>query len=262
MRIAAALSYNGYLFSGFQYQNEQQNTVQRAVQTALSQIAQADIELVAAGRTDSGVHASHQVIHFDTPVERPLKAWVEGVNTHLPRSVRVHWAQIITDDFHARFSALSRRYRYVIAPTQHLSATADKLVTRYPYYLDASLMDQAARYLIGDHDFSSFRAAGCQSQSVHRYVFDCRVYTAHRLIVVDITANAFLYHMVRNIVGCLLDIGQARRKPEWLLELLAAKDRTLAAATAPADGLYLVDVLYPDQFELPITEIGPWFCPT
>lgn len=259
-RVAMALSYDGSAYRGWQSQRKPQvDTVQEQLQEALSRVANAPVTVQCAGRTDAGVHASHQVVHFDSPCQRDEKAWVMGVNTQLPRSVAVHWAKPVAADFNARFSALARRYRYLILNTSSRRALLSSGVTFESRGLDASLMHRAAQSLLGEQDFTSYRAVACQSRTPMRNVHFIDVSRRGDLVVVDIQANAFLHHMVRNIVGVLLEIGAGRQSPQWAQEVLEARDRTVAAATAPPYGLYLVDVIYPPQFGLPAVEPGPFF---
>ena len=220
-------------------------------------VAATPLRVHCAGRTDSGVHGFSQIVHFDAPVVRSAKAWVLGGNGNLPFDVRLHWAVPVVDEFHARFSALSRRYRYVIANTAVRPALLGRQLTWQKQPLDASIMHREAQHLLGELDFSAFRAAACQSSSPLRNVHSVSVVRRGELIVIDIKANAFLHHMVRNIAGSLMAVGSARKPPGWIRELLVLGDRTAAADTAAADGLYLVDVEYPAHFALPVTPYGP-----
>jgi tRNA pseudouridine38-40 synthase len=233
--------------------------VQETLEQALSRIAAQSIRSVCAGRTDTGVHAVAQVVHFDDPVGRSSKAWVMGTNSQLPDSVRVHWALPVADDFHARFSALRRHYRYVIANTPVRPAHLAGLVTWIRRPLDAEAMHQAGQALLGEQDFSAFRAAACQSNSPFRNVSHLQVRRSGSWVWIDIVANAFLHHMVRNIAGSLIMVGEGHRPGSWIGELLAAGDRTLAADTADGSGLYLVGIDYPEQFALPENPSGPMF---
>src|SRR5690606_25824377 len=259
-RVALALEYDGSAFYGWQSQrNLRLATVQETLENVLSQIAAAPITTVCAGRTDAGVHASHQVIHFDTPVARDERAWVFGANTHLPRGIAVKWARPVSAEFHARFSATARRYRYAILNRPTRSALLGHLTTHWVPPLDADLMHAEAQCLLGERDFTSFRGAGCQSNTPMRNVHFVQVKRTGDWVVVDIQANAFLLHMVRNIVGTLLAVGSGKQPPGWTAEVFALKDRRKAAMTAPPNGLYLVDVAYPDGFGLPETSPGPAF---
>lgn len=259
-RFALEVEYDGSSYSGWQRQfSPQLPTVQGYLEEALSRVADAPITVFCAGRTDRGVHATGQVVHFESPVERSSKAWVLGTNSGLPVSIRVRWAQPVSVDFHARFSALARRYLYLIYEEDLLSTHLFGRATRVADSLNIEAMQQAGRLLEGEHDFSAFRAAGCQSNSPWRCVHWLRVLHHHRFIVVDIQANAFLQHMVRNIVGMLLEVGKGAREPDWAGELLSGRDRTAGAMTAPAHGLYLVRASYPGQFNLPESSLGPLF---
>lgn len=259
-RLAARIEYHGAAFSGWQAQpNLSVDTVQETLEAALGRLAVAPVRVHAAGRTDTGVHGFAQVIHFDDPVGRSPKAWVMGTNSALPQAVRVHWVQPVSSDFHARFSAEFRRYRYLIANTPVRPAQLSGLVTWYRRPLDAVRMDASAQALLGEQDFSAFRAASCQSQSPRRRVTRIAVERRGDLLAIDIVANAFLHHMVRNIAGALMLVGAGVREPGWVAELLAGRDRTVAADTAPGDGLYLIAVDYPEHFALPPTPDGPLF---
>jgi tRNA pseudouridine38-40 synthase len=258
-RIAALVEYDGSSFSGWQLQaNGTVSTVQGALEEALGKVAAGNpVRVNCAGRTDSGVHATAQMVHFDAPVARSPKAWLMGANANLPASVVVVHAQPVPQDFHARFSALSRRYRYLIYNRSSRSSVAASKVCWVRQKLDETAMHTAAQSLLGEQDFSAFRAAACQSSTPMRRVDTVAVVRRGDLIVVDIKANAFLHHMVRNIVGTLIAIGRGRAATNWVKELLAARDRTLAADTASAAGLYLVGVAYPAHFELPLLPPGP-----
>ena len=257
-RIACRVEYNGARYNGWQSQPHLDViTVQQELESALSSVANAPVRVHCAGRTDTGVHGHCQIVHFDAPVERAPKAWVLGGNASMADDVRLHWAQGVRQDFHARFSARSRRYRYLIANSLVRPASLVGQVTWYRYPLDEKRMQQAAQALLGEQDFSAFRAAACQSTTPMRNVEAVSVFRRGELVVVDIQANAFLHHMVRNIVGSLLAVGSGRKEVCWIAGLLAAGDRTLAADTASPHGLYLVDVLYPAEFGLPETPYGP-----
>ncbi|GLP96576.1 tRNA pseudouridine(38-40) synthase TruA [Paraferrimonas sedimenticola] len=260
MRIALGIEYDGAKYYGWQRQQEV-DSVQARLEAALSKVADCQIEVVCAGRTDSGVHATGQVVHFDCDVERHMGAWTLGVNANLPFDVAVRWAKVVDEEFHARFSATARRYRYVILNHRLRPAILQPGVTHHHQPLDETRMHQAAQALLGEQDFSSFRAVHCQSKTPFRNVHSVQVKRFGDYLVVEIAANAFLHHMVRNIVGSLLVIGQGEQPVEWIEQLLALKDRTQAAPTAKANGLYLVDVTYPDEFELPKAPAGPLFLP-
>lgn len=259
-RFALRVEYHGGLFHGWQAQPHLDcHTVQETLEAALCRIAAAPVRTVCAGRTDTGVHGFGQIVHFDDPVGRSAKAWVMGVNSQLPDAVRVHWAKPVPVEFHARFSALTRRYRYVIANTAIRPAHMATLATWYRKPLDAGLMHAAAQPLLGEHDFSAFRAASCQSSTPWRCIDTLDVFRVGDWVVIDIEANAFLHHMVRNIAGSLMMVGAGLRDVDWPAELLRGADRTLAADTAPGTGLYLVAVTYPPAFGLPETPPGPMF---
>lgn len=258
-RVALGVEYNGAVFNGFQKQASTPNTVQAKLERALSKVANEDITCVCAGRTDAGVHAAEQVIHFDTLAERPMKAWVYGVNTQLPDEVRVVWAKAVQPDFHARFSALARTYRYVIHSAAIKPACMAQFVTWTTYSLDMDAMGEAGSLLVGEHDFSSFRSSQCQANSPVRTIESLSFTRSGGFIVMEIKANAFLHHMVRNIIGSLMEVGRGARQKAWIGELLHAKDRTQAAATAYPWGLYFVRAHYPAEYDLPHEPQGPVF---
>lgn len=256
MRMALCLEYDGSRYYGWQRQREVVS-VQQCVEKALSKIANAPVEVTCAGRTDAGVHATAQIVHFDVPVPRADVAWTLGVNSNLPAGIAVRWAQQVDGDFSARFSATSRRYRYIIANTRFRPGIHSAGVSHYHQPLDAKVMQEGAQALIGEHDFTAFRASHCQSHTPFRKVSDLTVERRGDYIIVDISANAFLHHMVRNIVGSLIVVGQHLQPPEWIGELLRQKDRTKAAATAKPGGLYLVAVTYPEHYNIPEAPLGP-----
>lgn len=258
IRIALGIEYDGAAFYGWQRQREV-NSVQAEVEQALSTVANSPTAIQCAGRTDAGVHATNQVIHFDTTATRPLKAWTFGVNANLPANIAVKWAQQVDSDFHARFSATARRYRYIINNQKLRSGILPHGVTHHYRPLDAEKMHEAAQALLGVHDFTSFRAVLCQSKTPFRKVHSVTVERRAEFVILDIKANAFLHHMVRNIVGSLFEIGSGSHPVSWIAELLAEKDRTKAAATAKPHGLYLVEVVYPEHFAIPVANLGPLF---
>lgn len=258
MRIALGIEYDGAQFFGWQRQREVE-TVQECLEKALSKIANHPVDVFCAGRTDAGVHGTGQVVHFDTNAVRPDKGWTMGVNANLPDAIAVTWVKHVPDDFHARFSATARRYRYVIYNERLRPGILNHGLSHYHSPLDADKMHQAAQSLLGENDFSSFRAAQCQSNSPNRFVHHVNVTRTGSFVVIDIKANAFVHHMVRNIAGSLIAIGKGEQPVEWMAELLALKDRTQAAETAKPHGLYLIDVDYPEEFGLPKSKLGPLF---
>jgi len=259
-KIALGIEYDGSRYYGWQQQQEVAS-VQGCLEQALSKVADAPINVLCAGRTDAGVHATGQVVHFETSAQRKDAAWAMGVNTHLPPDIAVRWVIAVADDFHARFSATARRYRYIIYNHRNRPAVLEQGMTHFYHQLDAVRMHRAAQALLGENDFTSFRAAQCQSRTPWRNVKHVKVTRQGEYIVVDIKANAFVHHMVRNIVGSLMEIGCGKRDENWLAELLALRDRNMAAATARAEGLYLVSVDYPEHFALPRSPLGPMFLP-
>ncbi len=258
LKMALGIEYDGSRYCGWQRQNEV-TSIQACLESALFKIARQPISLCCAGRTDAGVHATGQVVHFMTTVLRPDTAWTLGMNAHLPPDIAVRWVKRVAQDFHARFSATARRYLYIIFNHSHRPAVLARGVTHYHRPLDAVRMANAAQCLVGEHDFTSFRAVQCQSRTAWRNIKHINVTRQGAYVIVDIKANAFVYHMVRNIVGSLLEIGCGKQDVHWISELLAQKDRTCAAATAKAEGLYLVSVDYPDHFDLPILSTWPQF---
>jgi len=259
-RVALGVEYMGARFSGWQRQLNV-DSVQSRIESGLQNILRHKIDVSCAGRTDAGVHATAQVVHFDAPVARPLKAYTRGMNTILPKTVAITWAKAVPEDFHARFSATARRYRYVIYNSALRSGIFNDGVTHVYKRVDEKLMHEAAQAIVGKHDFTTFRASHCQSKTPCRIVHHVNVYRAGKFIVVDIKANAFLHHMVRNIVGSLLDVGSGEQAVDYLSQLLLLKDRAKASTTAKPNGLYLVEVDYDARFELPKTDAGPLFLP-
>ncbi|MDP6122952.1 MAG: tRNA pseudouridine(38-40) synthase TruA [Arenicellales bacterium] len=250
LRFAASIEYDGSLFCGWQSQ-QGVPTVQDAVESALTSVADQPVKVVAAGRTDTGVHSIGQIIHFDSQAVRTEDAWLRGGNTHLPPGVSIIWVKSVDDHFHARFGAIERAYRYIILnrPVRP-SLYARKAGWDYRY-LDCENMQQGAACLVGKHDFSSFRAAGCQASSPCRHL---RVLDIHRhgeWVWFDVVADAFLHHMVRNLVGTLSSVGAGLHPPGWIRDVLMSRERSVAGVTAMPDGLYLVRVDYPSQFKLP-----------
>lgn len=250
MRIALGIEYNGSDFFGWQAQRGL-STIQGHLEDALAKVANEPISLFCAGRTDAGVHASGQVVHFDTHAKRHIDAWIWGTNSHLPPTIVVRWARHVDYSFHARFKATARRYRYVIFNNPIRAAILNARVSWHYYPLNIERMREAGKYLIGEQDFSSFRSSQCNSKSPMRNVIEFSIARHGDFVVFEIEANAFLHHMVRNIAGTLMKIGAGFREPEWMKEVLAAKSRRAAAETAPADGLYLIQVRYPEPYIFP-----------
>jgi tRNA pseudouridine38-40 synthase len=257
-RWAAAVEYVGTAYSGWQAQSHAPS-VQAVLEAALSRVADHPVQTVAAGRTDAGVHGFHQVVHFDSPAARTPYAWLLGTNTYLPADVSLRWVQPVRGDFHARFSARSRSYRYLIQNARFRSALLDGRSAWVPWELDDQAMHRAAQALLGEQDFSAFRDAECQSRTPMREVQAISVRRQSGLVALDIRANAFLHHMVRNIAGSLIEVGTGRRAEGWIGEVLASRQRTRAGMNAPACGLYFVAAEYPAEFSIP--EAPPFWLP-
>jgi tRNA pseudouridine38-40 synthase len=251
MRIAAGIEYCGTDFCGWQRQSGQR-TIQGCVEEALSTVADHPVEIQCAGRTDAGVHAIQQIVHFDTLANRNMRSWVLGANTLLPPDVNLLWAKPVSDDFSSRFSATSRHYKYLILNRPVRSALGRRLLSYERRQLDTSRMTAAAVYLKGEHDFTSYRAVSCQSKTPVREVSRLSIERREDLVIIDIEANAFLHHMVRNIAGVLMCIGTGEQPPEWSKQVLEARDRTLGGMTAPPDGLYLINAHYPAHLDIPV----------
>ena len=260
IRIAAIVEYNGASFHGWQRQKHHDNpTIQAALERAISKVANHPIDIVCAGRTDAGVHASTQVIHFDTHAARKDYGWMLGINSNLPEGIAVRNVQFISSDFHARFTATARRYRYLIYNKKIRQALFANQLTWHKHQLDEQKMHEAVQHLIGEHDFSSFRARDCQSNTPNRNIHSASVKRYGDIVMLEVQANAFLYHMIRNIVGVLLPIGEGKQSPGWAKWVLEQADRTKAGITAPSEGLYFVGVEYPDEFNIPSKPWGPVF---
>jgi tRNA pseudouridine38-40 synthase len=249
-RIAMGVEYDGHAFAGWQTQLNRR-TVQRCLEDAVGRVAAQPVAVTCAGRTDAGVHALEQVVHFDPPVFREQHSWLLGVNANLPDDVRALWVRPVAASFHARTSAIARFYRYVILDRPVKSALLRHQLTWSYRPMNVEAMQIAADHLIGDHDFSSFRAQGCQSKSPQRMMHFIRVTRVGSQVEVDIAANAFLHHMVRNIAGVLMAIGCGQREPDWAEAVLMARDRNCGGVTAPPDGLYLAGVYYPEEYGIP-----------
>lgn len=261
-RYALCIEYDGSHYQGWQRQAHSQDTIQQQLEEALSSIADEPISLICAGRTDTGVHGCYQIVHFDTHAVRSERAWVLGTNTRLPFDIAVKWAVPVSNKFHARFSALERRYRYLIHNTEVKPALLNRQMTWTHKPLDETRMQQAGDYLVGSHDFTSYRAVACQAKSPVREVKHLWVRRQGEIIIIDVRANAFLHHMIRNIAGVLMKIGCGEAEPEWANEVLQARDRRLGGVTAKPYGLYFVDVRYPEEFSLPAASLGPAFLPS
>lgn len=255
MRIALGVEYDGRPYYGWQSQADGQ-TVQDTLQRALSQIAGdrhagEPISVIAAGRTDTGVHALEQVVHFDTQAERPLSAWVRGVNALLPTSITVLWAHPVAEEFHARFSAQGRSYRYQLINRATRPAILAGKVGWFHSPLDVVAMQAAAAYLIGEHDFSAFRASQCQAKSAIKHLRRLDIRREGEMLIFEFSADAFLHHMVRNIVGGLVYVGKGKHTPDWMRQVLDSRQRTFAAPTFAPDGLYLCRIQYEAKWGLP-----------
>jgi tRNA pseudouridine38-40 synthase len=257
-RLAVGIEYDGTRYSGWQ-QQPGLLTIQDCVQKALSAVADHAVSVVAAGRTDAGVHAAAQVAHFETTAERPVRGWVLGANSHLPPDIALNWAMEVESSFHARHTAQGRTYRYCMLRRATRPAILRDRVCWTRAALDAVSMHECAQVLVGEHDFSSFRSVECQSTTAMRHVDAISVKAEGPLVVLEISANSYLHHMVRNIAGTLMMVGAGERPPGWVAETLAARDRTRAGITAPACGLYLWRVRYPKSLQVPETAFNrPW----
>lgn len=250
-KIAMGITYDGSNFNGWQYQNDELPTIQLNLESAISKVADEKITTICAGRTDRGVHALGQVVHFGTTAIREERGWLLGTNSYLDPRIRVMWVKPVIEDFHARYSAQARRYKYIIHEGNVSSALLYNRVTNFYHKLDESLMQEAGNYLIGEHDFTSYRAQECQAKTPVRNIIHLNITRQKSFIIIDVKANGFLHHMVRNITGVLLSIGSGKQKPIWAKEVLEAKNRSRGDVTAPAAGLYLYEVEYPLQFQLP-----------
>jgi tRNA pseudouridine38-40 synthase len=266
LRIAISLEYDGSGFCGWQSQGHGR-TVQDALESALTSIAGHSVRVHAAGRTDSGVHALNQVAHFDSSAIRPLQAWVRGVNTHLPHSIAVRWAKPVTDDFHARFSAQSRSYRYVLLNRSERPGLNFGRVGWHHRPLDTERINTGLQYLLGEQDFSSFRASECQAASPVKVLHDAKSFRSGDFIYFEFRASGFLHHMVRNIIGAMIWVGCGQRNPDWIADLLADRNRSLAPPTFEPSGLYFLGAEYADYWQLPlqdriitplIVDTSPW----
>jgi tRNA pseudouridine38-40 synthase len=249
-RFAGCVEYRGSRYHGWQRQHHAVS-VQEMVEKAIGRIANETISISPAGRTDTGVHGIGQIFHFDSSAIRKEFEWLRGINTYLPNDISLHWVRPVPDEFHARYCALSRSYRYVILNRRVSPGYLDGLVTWHRETLNIQLMQEGCRYFLGKHDFSAFRSSKCQNKNPVKTVTRIDIDQSKDWIWLDITANGFLHHMVRNIAGTLLEIGIGEQKPEWVSELLMSEDRSKAGVTAPADGLYFTNVIYDEKYDLP-----------
>ena len=249
MKFACIVEYDGSEFCGWQRQSHAP-TVQQAVECAISRVADHEVGVACAGRTDTGVHALAQVIHFDTNAKRSLRSWLLGINSNLPPSIVVNKIVPMPDDFHARFSAHARSYRYIIYNHSVRPALLSKRACWERLPLDEKQMHEATKYLIGEHDFTSYRALACQAKSPIRTISRLEITRQDTLVMIDVTANGFLHHMVRNLAGVLMNIGKNENAPVWAHEVLMQKDRAYGGVTAPAQGLYFMSVEYDAKYEL------------
>lgn len=249
-RLAMGVEYDGSAFHGWQIQDHA-TTVQEQLEQALSKVADHAVSVQCAGRTDAGVHATGQVIHYESIAARSIRNWILGTNVNLPSEININWCKVVPDNFHARYSAISRRYRYIILNRKTRSSIWRNRAVWKHKPLNTLSMQVAAQTLVGTHDFTSFRALGCQAKNPVRTVISLNVRNERNRVIIDIVANAFLHHMVRNIVGVLIAIGEGEREITWCQEVLEYRDRTLGGVTAPPEGLYLTDVKYPLEFDLP-----------
>ncbi|MGH8401884.1 MAG: tRNA pseudouridine(38-40) synthase TruA [Gammaproteobacteria bacterium] len=253
-RLALGLEYDGAAFMGWQRQSHAGRTVQAVVEAAIAKVADHSVEITCAGRTDAGVHATGQVAHFDTHVVRSLRGWLLGLNSNLPPDVAVNWVREVPDGFHARYRARARQYRYTILNRLTRSAVTRAQATWIHRPLNELRMQAAARHLLGEHDFSAFRAAECQAHSPVRTIHALDARREGEYILIDVVANGFLHHMVRNIVGVMIAIGEGKQEPDWARKVLEGRDRALAGTTAPPQGLCFMAVLYPQVYDIPVPE--------
>ncbi|WP_419418609.1 tRNA pseudouridine(38-40) synthase TruA [Legionella sp. D16C41] len=258
MRIALGVEYDGSQYHGWQAQAGL-HTVQQVVEAAISRIADTKVSVVCAGRTDTGVHATNQIIHFDCEKQRSIRSWIQGANSYLPKDVCVRWGREMPNHFHARYSATARQYRYIIYNSAIRPALLRGNVTWQYRQLNHRHMHEASQYLLGENDFTSFRSVECQSNTPMRNIHQVEVTRQGDLVIIDITANAFLHHMVRNIAGVLIAVGSGKKPVTWVNEILKAADRRLGAETAPPYGLYLVNVTYPKEFGIIASATNPLF---
>lgn len=259
MRVALGLEYDGRQFCGWQSQPGGCG-VQDALEVALQGMAGHAAKVTAAGRTDAGVHALSQVVHFDTVTARPLSAWVRGVNANMPAAVRVLWAKVVADDFHARFDAFQRSYQYLLLNSPVAPAVMATKAGWFHQPLDVESMQQAIQYFLGQHDFSAFRAAECQAKSPIKLMHQASLRAVGDYLLFDFCGSAFLHHQVRNMVGALVYVGKGNHAPHFIQELLQGRDRKLAPPTFAPDGLYLTGVGYLEKWQLPSTQRSLQLC--
>ncbi|MCR3755202.1 MAG: tRNA pseudouridine(38-40) synthase [Candidatus Westeberhardia cardiocondylae] len=258
MKIALSIAYDGSKFYGWQKQKTLPS-IQEKIEYALSKVANEPIKTSCAGRTDAGTHATSQIVHFITNNKLPIQAWTLGVNSHLPKNININWAKQVENDFHARFSAISRRYRYIIYNNPIRTSILNNGITHYKKKLNIKNMNFATKYLIGKKNLSSFKPSKCTSKNPKRNIYFIKIKCINQYIIVDIKANSFFHHMVRNIIGSLIEIGKEKKTKYWIHQLIKYKNRKLAGPTAPSKGLYLVEINYPKKFKLPKIPIGPLF---
>ncbi|VFP78117.1 tRNA pseudouridine synthase A [Buchnera aphidicola (Cinara cuneomaculata)] len=251
MKFVFGVEYDGSMYFGWQKQRSVL-TIQGYLEQALSKIANYKIDVVCAGRTDRGVHAIMQIVHFNTHIMRSSKVWLKGINSLLPTDITVLWLRKISSDFDARFSALSRSYRYLILNRRVRSSFLTKYYFHVRNILDIKKMRYSSKWLLGQHDFTAFKSSGCQSLSAYREISSLTVYRIHDFIIIDITANSFLYHMVRNIVGCLIVVGLSKRNTYWVKQVLHEKNIKKSYSTVPSQGLYFLSASYPEYYSIPI----------
>jgi len=259
MRVALGVEYDGSQFSGWQIQKHGARTVQSVLESAISVVANHPVRVACAGRTDSGVHALNQVAHFDTNAVRSDRNWLLGINVNLPHDVNLTWVHPVDDDFHARFSAIRRTYEYLILNRPMRSSLQAGRATWVHQPLDVQLMHEAGQSLVGTHDYSSYRALSCQAKSAVRTVYSLEVTGHGEIISMRVTANAFLHHMIRNLAGVLIAIGKGDRPVDWARQVLDQQDRTKGGVTAPPDGLYFLDVIYPEKYRIPSSSQRPQY---
>lgn len=252
MRLAMGIEYDGTGYSGWQIQIGQR-TVQGTLEKGLSKVANHPVKLICAGRTDTGVHAIQQIVHFDTTAIRKERSWVLGTNVNIPSDVSVNWAKFVDENFHARYSAIARKYRYIILNRSTRSALHKRRATWIHWPLAVQQMHIAAQALVGEHDFSSFRAVACQSRTAIREIYQISVSRKGEYVFIDVIANAFLHHMVRNIAGVLIAIGKGEKPVSWVRDLLEIRNRRCGGVTAEPEGLYLIDVVYPHEYDIPVS---------